>query len=118
MKRLLYPAWLLLAIAVFFAIGFVLSAVIPLWFLSEAAILGLVLAAALLLPGSSALWTELLGTTATLPVLWRILPCPLVLAMPFFVPEFLLYTLYHAICLFIATIAPMFLLLLCGRLLK
>lgn len=118
MKRLLYLIALLLITAAFFCMGSRVCGWIDVWFLAEAAILAAVLAAALLLPGSPTLWVELLGTAATLPPLWRLLPFEM--AMPSFplVPNFLLYGIYLVLSLLLATVAPMFLLLAFGWLLE
>lgn len=118
MKRLLFSLVPLPAIGAAFAAGTFLAARIPSWIAAEAAALGLVLAAAWILPGPSVLWTELLGTAATLPVLLRFLPPDLLLTAPAFVPQVLLLPFYWTTCLFIATLGPLFLLLLFGRVLK
>lgn len=114
MKRLLYGAALLLSAALFLEIGARLYAWIPVWPLAEAAALVLVLAAALVLPGRPVLWVELLGTAATLPVLYHILPWEAVIPAFTIAPGFLLYGLYLVLLLLLSTVGPLFLLLLFG----
>lgn len=114
MKRLLYGAALLLSAALFLEIGAGLYAWIPVWPLAEAAALVLVLAAALVLPGRPVLWVELLGTAATLPVLYHILPWKAVIPAFTIAPDFLLYGLYLVLLLLLSTVGPLFLLLLFG----
>ena len=118
MKRLLLSLVPLPVIGAAFAAGALLAARIPSWSAAEAAVLGLVLGAARLLPGPSVLWAELLGTAATLPVLLRFLPPDLLVTAPAFVPQVLLVPLYWIACLLLATLGPLFLLLLFGRVLK
>lgn len=115
MKRLLYSAALLLSAGLFYSIGAGICAHIPVWYLAEALILGLVLAAALVLPGPPALWVELLGTAATLPLLRQILPLEVVAPAVCFAPDFLLRGLHLILLLLLATVAPVFLLLIFGR---
>ena len=118
MKRLFYLIALLSIAVIFLGVGSMIRAWISVWFLAEGAILGVVLAAALLLPGPPALWVELLGTTATLPLLWHVLPFELAIPSIPFAPVFLLYVLYLLLSFLLATMAPMFLLLTLGRLLE
>ena len=68
----------------------------------------------LVLPGRPVLWVELLGTAATLPVLYHILPWEAVIPAFTIAPDFLLYGLYLVLLLLLSTVGPLFLLLLFG----
>lgn len=118
MKRVLYLFLLLLLTAAAFVLGSAVSRMMAPWFLAEGVILGLVLAAALLLPGPSALWAELLGTAATLPLLLRAMPVLVKILALFWLPEVVFVPLAVLLCLMAATLAPMLLLLVAGRLLE
>ena len=118
MKRLPFFLLFLLAIAAAFAAGNFLAAGLPSRVAAEILARGLVLAAARILPGSEALWVELLGTAATLPVLLRVLTPDMLLTPPAFLPAFLFLPFYWVICLLLSTLGPMFLFLLFGRLFR
>lgn len=118
MKRLLYPALLWACMAAYWLLGLLLANHAENWLAGEGIALGLALGGALLLPGPRALWTELLGTAATLPMLWRLIPFAS-LYDGGALPRLLAYgALYGILSLMLATLGPMLLLLTFGSLLE
>ena len=117
MKTIYSGLALFAAVAGFFGFGCVLVAGTGSVLLAELMILALVLVASRLLPGPSALWAELLGSAATWPVVWRVLPIYVVYANPDFLPAQVQLAMYGVLSLLVATLGPMLLLLLFGDLL-
>lgn len=114
MRRCFQSGFLILCVLAYFQLGAFLLRQTGNFAVAEGLALLLVLPAARLLPGPAVLWIELLGTAATLPVLWGTLP-PEIFFDTAAMPLCLFYGLIYLIAsLLVATLGPMLIFLIAG----